>query len=145
MTWITDDGGTRWVEVPQKKRRSSPRARKFAEIKIGDQLMLKPAGTWYRKVAMYYVVTDLWFDPVLGQDDALKGSMVGYQQIAQTGEPRHRKSSTTIRGLASQQFDYADIDYIAHCKATLAAMQAGEVIGIGRGRAIRARPKISGL
>lgn len=31
MTWITDDNGTRWAEVPQPKRRKPPRVLKFAE------------------------------------------------------------------------------------------------------------------
>jgi hypothetical protein len=62
-----------------------------------------------------------------------------------SGEIRPRKSSTTIRGLASQQYVYADIDYIALCKARGDAMQTGEVVGIGAGVNIRKRPKIAGL
>jgi hypothetical protein len=145
MTWIVDGNGTRWVEVPQRKRRKSPRALRFANIKVGDQLMLKPKPNWHRGIPHYIIVTDLWFDPVAGQEDPVAGQMVGYSQITMSGDVRPRKSSTTIRGLASQQYVYADIDYIALCKARGDAMQTGEVVGIGAGTNIRKRPKIAGL
>lgn len=144
MTWIIDGSGTHWVEVPQPKRRKPPRALKFAEVKVGDQLMMKPRDSWYRGLAIYCLITDMWFDPVEGQDDPLKGSMIGYAHIKEDGS-LSRKSSTTIRGLASQQFDFADIDYIALCKARSQATETGEVIGIGFGKTIRNRPKIPGL
>lgn len=143
MTLITDGSGTRWVEVPQKKRRGSPRALKFAAIKVGDQIMQKPRESFYRKIPVYYVVTDLWFDPVAGQRDATAGQMVGYAQIREDGSV-WTKSKTTLRGLASQQFDYADMDFMAMCKARLAALTDGEVIPISKARAIRRRPKLPG-
>lgn len=140
MTWITDNTGTRWAEPVERKRRKTPRALRFADVKVGDQLMRKG----YHGGMIYCVVTDLWFDPVQGESDPLKGSMVGYAQIDQRGELR-RKSSTTIRGLASQQFTPSDRDYVAFCKARIEGMAAGVVVGIGRGRTIRQRPKIAGL
>jgi len=144
MTWITDDTGTRWVEYPARKQRNAPRALRFADLKVGDQLVQKPNGGWYRAIPIYYQVTDLWFDPVAGQTDPIKGQMVGYDQIGTNGELRGAKRATTIRGLASQQFEYADIDYIAQCKVVKEAKADGKVVGIGMGRIIRKRPKVAG-
>lgn len=107
--------------------------------------MLKPTEQFWRKIPVYYVVTDLWFDPVAGQDDETAGRMVGLRQIGADGEPSGRKSATTLRGLASQQYHYADMDFIAHCKARLAGINDGAIVGIGKGVAIRRRPKIPGL
>lgn len=106
--------------------------------------MLPPKGTWYRKIVMYFVVTDMWFDPVAGQDDPLKGSMIGYAQINDQGGIG-KKRPILIRGLASQGYEYADIDYIALCKTRLAAFENQEnIVGIGHGNTIRARPKTPG-
>lgn len=141
-TWITDDNGTRWVELPERKSRKSPRALRFADLKVGDQLF------WTRyhwpDSAGYYLVTDLWFDPVAGQDDETAGRMVAIVRLGHDGEPRGHKERHTLRGLASQGFQYADRDYIAFCKARKAGMEAGDVVGIGAGRRIRARPKLPG-
>lgn len=131
MTWITDNNGRRWVEIPKKQRRASPRALRFADVKVGDQIMLTPRSWHYRKFKIYYVVTDLWFDPVAGQNDPLKGAMVGYAQIRGDGELT-RKSATTLRGLASQGFEYADMDYIAMCKARLPALKDGTIVAFNR-------------
>lgn len=137
--------GTKWAPIQQKARRKPGRALRFAGVKPGDQLMLKPLENWYRKVPLYYIVTDRWFDPVAGQIDPVAGEMVGYRQVGEDGEPRSLKSATTLRGLASQQFLYADIDYIALCKARAAEAKDGKVIGIRHGQTIRRRPKIPGL
>lgn len=145
MTWITDNTGTRWVEIQQPKRRKSPRPLRFDNIAVGNQLMLKPQENWWRKIPQYFIVTDLWFDPVDGEEDPTKGRMVALRRIGEDGEPHHRKSKTTVRGLASQQYHYADIDYVAHCKARLAGSEGGAVVGIGVGRALKSRPKIAGL
>lgn len=146
MTWVTDDTGRRWIEVPQKKRRKPARALRFAEIKVGDQLMRKWDSHLNNGVVVwYYQVSDLWFDPVAGQDDPTAGSMVAIQLIShRTGEVNGRKNAHTLRGLASQGFRYADIDYIAHAAARNAALVTGEVVSIGRGHVIRARPKVPG-
>lgn len=145
MTQITDGSGTRWVEIPQRKKRKSPRAVRFAEIKAGDQLM-RELGVWDARMHVwYYIVTDLWFDPVAGQDDETAGRMVAIRSICpRTGEPRHRKEPHTLRGLASQGFRYADIDFPAHVQAVKEAMADGEVVGIGKGHVIRRRPKVPG-
>lgn len=145
MTWIVDSSGTRWVDDRPPKRRKSPRAIRFAEIKVGDQLMRRwtflPGGTdvWY------YLVTDLWFDPVAGQKNETAGRMVAVRWLnPRTGEPDNRKQAHTIRGLASQGFHYADMDYTAHIRATLEGIRAGAVVGIGKAHVIRMRPKLPG-
>jgi hypothetical protein len=106
---------TRWIDCTDiKSPRKSPRALRFSKLKVGDQLVLHPSKNWYRGIPQYAVVTDMWVDPVAGQDDKLKGSMVGYAHVKSDGSIGH-KTSTTIRGLASQRYQYADIDYISLC------------------------------
>lgn len=156
MTWITGGGdGRRWVEVPVRKRRKSPRALRFANLKVGDQIMKvwtqrgwkggddhkQPPREFSRRVA-YYIVTDLWFDPVEGQSNPVAGQMVGIVTVRENGEPGHHKEKHTLRGLAAQSFVYADRDYITFCRDRLAAMREGGVIvGIGHGNVVRRRPK----
>jgi hypothetical protein len=144
MTIIRDQNGTRWVEIPLRKRRKSPRALRFAEIKVGDQLMFKwPDHLNAGVVVWYYLVTDLWFDPVAGQEDETAGRMVGIQHIDwRSGEADGRKQPHTLRGLASQGFHYADIDFMAQLKAANQGMAEGKVIRIGQGHLIRRRPKV---
>lgn len=149
MTWITDDSGTRWVQLPLRKRRKSPRALRFADLKVGDQLMrhfnMPMSATGAARITWYYIVTDLWFDPVAGQDDEIAGKMVGIRMLDQrTGEAREHKEPHTLRGLASQGFQYSDIDFAALVTAKNEARAAGVVVGISQGHVIRARPKIPG-
>lgn len=140
-SWVTDDSGTRWVEYAERKRRKPARALRFAGLIIGDQLMEKARGDWGRKFPTFWLVTDLWFDPVAGQRDGTAGRMVAVIRIDQHGELVGEKYRHTLRGLASQGFHYAKHDRIAECKARLAAMKDGSVVGIGLGRA---RPKLPG-
>lgn len=144
MTWITDNSGTRWVEPIPRKRRKPARALRFADLEVGQQLMRRPKADWYRKIPQYYLVTDRWFDPVAGQTDPVAGQMVALCIIKSDGETSGRKSGTTLRGLASQQYEYADMDYLLHCRARRAGMGDGKVVGIGVGSAIRKRPKLPG-
>jgi hypothetical protein len=141
-TKIVNDDGARWVEAPVRKPRKPPRALRFSEIKVGDQLVLPPTDNFFRKIPTFFIVTDLWFDPVAGEDDETAGRMVAVQQIGPTGEPRHGKRPYTVRGLASNGYRYADIDYIGQCKAFLEGVETGQVVGIGKGAAIRRRPKL---
>ena len=143
MTWITDNTGRRWVDVPERKRRKPGRALRFADLKVGDQLRRDYAHILAsgRTVRWYYLVTDLWFDPVAGQDDEVAGRMVGIAHIDGRGDT-NRKETHTLRGLASQGFHYAELDYIALAKAAIAGIAEGKVVGIGRGRVIRQRPKL---
>jgi hypothetical protein len=144
MTWITDNKGTRWVESIPRQRRKPPQPKRFKNLKVGDQLMQKPKEHWHRGLPRYIIITDMWFDPVAGQHDPVAGQMVGYCPIKQDGEIHPEKSSTTIRGLASQQYHYADIDYITHCKSRCDAIDKGSVVGIGYGNVLRRRPKTPG-
>ena len=157
MTWIIDGNGTRWVEETVRKRRKSPRAVRFADIKVGDQVMKTYTNKGWRRgdnpqepptaisqATWYYVVTDLWFDPVAGQDNHVAGEMVGIARISSDGNINPRKEPHSKRGLASQGFRYADRDYIAECRAIGAAIEDGKVVGIGMGKIIRSRPKFPG-
>lgn len=92
----------------------------------------------------YFVVTDLWFDPVVGQHDEIAGRMAAIQWIAPNGTIVGDKRAHTIRGLASQGYLPADMDYFSFCKARQAAKEGGIVVGIGMGKIIRNRPKTPG-
>lgn len=133
-----------WVDITKpRKVRKSPRALRFAEVKVGDQLMQTTTSAGWRgdKTTWYYIVTDMWYDPVAGQDDPLKGQMVGIQRLDSKGAPTSRKEAHPIRGLASNQFHYADRDYIVFCKIRIDAMNDGSVVGIG---IASRRPKVPG-
>ena len=151
MTWVTDNNGTNWVETPVRKRRKSPRAIRFVNIKVGDQLMMIHVSKWTRagkkessQSVSYYAVTDLWFDPVKGQKNHVAGEMVAIARIGRDGSISDWKEPHTKRGLASQGFHYADRDYIVEGCALVEAVKDGSVVGIGRARVIRQRPKIPG-
>lgn len=145
MTWVIDDThGRRWVETPPRKRRASPKGRRFAEIKVGDWL---EGGPWSgldhngRKYArQFYLVTDHWFDPVAGEEDAEKGMLFAVARLKgldrATGEPRFERKATHTRfGLASQRYQYSTVaDPLGVLRATFEAVQSGEVVSIGRGK-----------
>lgn len=154
---ITDNTGTRWVDTPPRKRRKPARALRFGEIKVGDQLMRVYTTKGWRggkddmngpaielsKDTWYYIVTDLWFDPVAGQRDPEAGNMVGIQHLDRvTAKPIGRKEARSRRGLASNGFTYADRDFVAFCAQRNEAMQTGNIVGIGRGRTLKKRPKL---
>lgn len=154
MTWITDDMGTRWVALPVRKKRKSPRAVRFANIKVGEQVMKAYTSKGWRRgddprvpsreisqTIWYYIVTDLWFDPVAGQDNHVAGEMVAIARIDSGGTVLPRKEPHTKRGLASQGFHYADRDFITFAKQT---REAENIVGIGFAQVIRRRPKIPG-
>lgn len=79
-----------------------------------------------------------------GEQDPLKGDMVGYAMIMQDGSLSQRKS-TTVRGLASQQFDYSDQDYLSLASVRKRELDSGSVVDIRIGKVIRQRPKVAGL
>jgi hypothetical protein len=106
MTIIHDGTNPpRWVEIPLPKRRKSPRALRFANLAVGDQLMkgwtskgwrggvddMKKPAIELSKNVWYYLVTDLWFDPVAGQDNDVAGRMVAIVHIDDCGFPHSRK------------------------------------------------------
>ena len=110
MTWVTDGSGTKWVEFRRRKRRKPGRALKFGNVQVGDQLVRahsRPASISPRyNMPVHYLVTDRWFDPVKGEDDPIKGQMVGLAQIDERGVPGTR-SARTVRGLGRQTYEYA--------------------------------------
>lgn len=151
MTWITDSSGTRWVEPAPRKRRAKATKGRFSEIAVGDQLEERSWTRKYYREALkrdtpptFYVVTDLWFDPVKGQHNEWSGQMVGYRRIGADGEPLGEKRANSRHGLASIGFHKAEIDYIGQRRATIEAAENGNVVGIGFGKVIRRRPKMSG-
>lgn len=145
MTLIRDGRGTRWVEIPQRPRRGPARAVRFADIKVGDQVMRRWADCFGNGGRVwYYVVSDLWFDPVAGQKDDTAGRMVAIQHVNPRDGDLGRKEGHTLRGLASQGFHYADVNFLTLARLRAAEIQAGAVVGIGKGHIIRARPKLPG-
>lgn len=94
---------------------------------------------------IYYLVTDIWFDPVKGQRRRGSGEMVAVRAIDQAGQERGSKWAHTITGLAAQGYQPADVDFIALARARADGVATGQVVGIGFGRALRMRPKIAGL
>ncbi len=161
MTTIHDENGTRQVHIPRREKRKRGAGR-FAEVKVGDQLMQRVISRWSTYATdpsaandpamvdhekdcgfAYAIVTDLWFDPVKGEEDPIAGQMVAIRHLRQ-GRPIMSKRPHTIRGLASNGWQYADRDEIAHWEAVREAHEAGKVIGIGVGKVYRKRPQIPG-
>jgi len=129
MTWIYEQGRERyWVPDQPRAKRAPPRIIKFAEVKVDDQLKATRGGN-----PGYYLVTDVWFDPVKGQRDPAAGEMVAVQRIAPTGKPHGSKWPHSKRGLASQGYDYLGFDYMAQRKAITTGEKAGVVVSIRRG------------
>ena len=64
--------------------------------------------------------------------------MVAIQQISANGELVGNKYAHTRRGLASNGYEPADIDFIEMAKQRLKAWKDGKVVGIGDKR----RPKM---
>ena len=142
------------MEYPSPKTRKSPRAVRFADIKVGDQLVRKYPVKENRTNAdgenlivtvsqqvWHYIVTDLWFDPVAGQADRVAGENVAIALVKSDGQVAPRKEPHTKRGLASQGFHYADIDFLELVRQRA---EAENVVGIGFGNVIRRRPKVPG-
>lgn len=104
-------------------------ARRFENIAVGDQLM---NAAW--RAAPYFIVTDLWFDPVRGHKKRASGEMVAVQQIGADGKPKGMKQGHTIRGLAAQGFVPADMDYAAWAAARHQGIADGVVVPIRKPR-----------
>lgn len=107
MTRIYTSDGTFDAEPPPRKRRAKPRALRFADVRVGDELSKRMIWHGQRAVT-FYVVTDLWFDPVAGQFDNEAGNMVAVRRIEPF--PTDRKDPHSRRGLASQGFRYRYAD-----------------------------------
>lgn len=108
-TKIVDSSGTRWVKHEPRKRRKPGRALRFAEIKVGDELVCVHEA--YVPSRDRFVVTDLWFDPVAGERDETAGQMVAIRWM-RDGQPVGTKRPHTRRGLAMQGYHYAK-DYLS--------------------------------
>lgn len=157
MTWITDQDGRRWVDQPVRKRRKSPRAMRFAYLKVGDVLTHsskcvsmryertdRPEGVIFANddhtevyttqfAVGFAICEDRWFDPVAGQDDPVKGEMASVRPLSATGRSPY-KQGHTLRGLASQGFNYATpeqaalvLAFFADRDALIAAWRAGQI------------------
>jgi hypothetical protein len=135
MAWWEDDpryGQPGWcvvngqfVRQQQRKRRRAPRALRFAEIEVGAVLLQRTKSRFQiydkpfvERIAndnaregleirwQFAIVEDRWFDPCQGQVDRLKGEMASVRMVGPNGVWK-TKLPHTLRGLASQGFDYA--------------------------------------
>jgi hypothetical protein len=150
MTYITDSTGTRWVDVPPRKRRKASTGGRFSTIEVGDHLEMRRTITMSRggqeikrQGLGYAVVTDLWFDPVAGQEVPWKGQMVAIRPLY-AGRSEASKQAYSRHALASVGYHKTDRDFSAECAALGDALAAGDVVPIGFARTIRRRPKMAG-
>lgn len=150
MTLITDENGTRWVDTPPRKRRAPRTGGRFSALEVGQQLVKTYTIRWTRagveessRHTYHAIVTDLWLDPVAGEENPWRGQMVAIASIGPDGR-LSKKRGMSRHALACDGWHKTDIDYRAMCVARVAAMKAGDVVGIGAGRRIRARPKLPG-
>jgi hypothetical protein len=151
-TLVTDATGSRFVEQIQRKRRRAPRALRFDQLEVGAVLLkrTKDRFTHYdppfmeaiandngrEEIAIrnqFGIVEDRWFDPCQGQVDRLKGEMASVRMVGPNGAWL-TKLSHTLRGLASQGFDYASEAaadriraFVEERKVIIAAWTAGEI------------------
>ena len=116
--------------------------RKFEDLELGDQLM-RLEGLSCRRQTVYYLVVARWYDPVRGQVIDRKrnawvngpgGDMVALLRIAVCGTPYGRMLGHTIRGLASNGYEFADRDQVAAGHALCANLDDGKVVGIFKNR-----------
>lgn len=125
----SDGGHAYFVKAQPRKRRGAPRALRFADLKPGAVLLQRNKSTtsWHvkptagfeplndnqrveiRHQARFWICEFRWFDPVKGQIDLVAGEMAGVCPISNSG--KHTSASAhTLRGLASQGFNYATSD-----------------------------------
>jgi hypothetical protein len=118
---------------PERKRRRKPRPLRFAEIEVGHILIQRrktiravrpkrpighanddPQELVYvpEVITAYAIVTDLWFDPVYGQNEESTGQMVGCQYWI-SGAPMGSKWPYNRLGLARAGWNYATAEEIA--------------------------------
>jgi len=109
-------------------------SRRLEGIKPGDQLA---GGHGWGNC--FWLVTDVWFDPVRGQRRRASGEMVAIQMLDAAGRPFGTKWAHTIRGLAQAGYRPARFDYAAMAAARSEAIKEGKVVGIGAGARIKQR------
>jgi len=109
--------------------------RRFDDIKVGDQLVARRRAEPARGLpCLHYLVTDLWYDPVRGQQRRSSGEMVAIQTIWWDGTLRGSKYAHTIRGLAQAGLQFADTDFQGNAQALTEALHDGSVISLGAAR-----------
>lgn len=148
------NGGTPYfVKQGPRKQRASPRALRFANLRVGDVLMRKVHWTETRaapgqtimpvansnhieeiKTAQGFAICEhRWTDPVRGEHDPVAGQLVAVRWITARGLAPSL-TPHTIRGLASQGYhpmtdDQARhvLDWLAQRDAINARHEAGEI------------------
>lgn len=117
--------------------------KRFEALAVGDQLEQRTLYGGHH--LSYWLVTDLWFDPVRGQHRPYSGQMAGVAHIRPDGE-LSPKWGHSRHALATLGYHYAKIDYLALAKARAEALATNDntVVGIGYANAIRRRPKAPG-
>lgn len=145
--------GSFWVKNKRRKRRASPKAIRFADLKSGDVLIHRakwkyekgtpaPEGVKLANdnretvegVAIGFAICeDRWFDPVAGQDNRWAGEMASVRRIDNNGRGRS-KDGHTLRGFAQQGYHMASPSQASHLLAfaderdeLVRAWKAGEV------------------
>lgn len=146
--------GPTWTPITLRRSRRKPRTGgRFSEIAVGDSLLLVRIARWQEirdgaeRTARYeiaYVVTDLWFDPVAGEENPWQGQMTAVAQVRPDGS-LGRKTRYSRHALAAVGFQKTDADHVGLAKARHEGAKAGKVVGIGRARALRRRPRLPGL
>lgn len=137
MTWITDNGGTRWVPTLPRKRRKPGRALRFENLEPGDILIHRqkwkswhgvkheiPVANDDAKIEQGMVIgfalcEHRWFDPVAGERDPVAGEMAGIRLISSYGRSSHLRPHT-LRGLAQNGYRAASDAQSAAIRAWLA-------------------------
>jgi hypothetical protein len=127
-------GAPYFVRAQPKKRRKPARALRFGDLQPGavlihrgkitstrfehhDRIQAKGRDlpfanddglevTTVTPYAGLAICTDRWFDPVLGEDDPLKGELAAVVPITGNGRATGKRSHT-LRGLAMQGYSYA--------------------------------------
>lgn len=152
-TLIHDQNGSRWVRQQPRKRRASPKAIRFAELKAGDVLIHRAKWKMEKGVAApegvtrandnsetvegtaigFAICEDRWFDPVAGQKNIWAGEMASVRRIDYRGRGND-KTGHTLRGLAQQGYHLATPEQAAKLIAfaderdrLTAAWKAGEL------------------
>lgn len=138
------DGTVTVKDNPPPKPPRKPANRRFADVAVGDYLIKERKyrlGERLVRSMEYSIVTDLWFDPVKGEEDRQKGDMVAIATI--TRGRTFGKQAHTLRGLASNGWKYFGGDPFDLHDTLVEAVKSERVVGIGQAHIIRKRPKIS--
>lgn len=128
LIYPANGGRPYFVKVMPRKQRASPRALRFANLRVGDMLLRKVKWTEIhgfkpepkaallhqstandnrieeiREATGFAICEHRWFDPVKGEVDPVAGQLVAVRWITNHGLSRSLVPHT-IRGLASQGY-----------------------------------------